>query len=256
MMTGDLLRRMADAYAGAKTYADRGRAQYRHISGTSRSEDQKTFATFLDREHGFRFDALEGSSNNQVIVWSGQGPALIAHHDRSNIDRFVKSLLIGPFCHFGPAVAMGVLSLLFPKDFGRSFLDDFRDPLYQGQALIGTARCHRVLGHCHDRTEVTLWLDEEHYLVRQLVDRTEYPWGREAAELRDAHIRRRDHALAAGIPRNEVEQAFGPEQLLAIKHWPYARPREDSRRITRVAYDPQVGIPIDAGVFESKSTRV
>jgi hypothetical protein len=240
---------MANVYASVKTYTDRGRAQYRYISGTSQSEQRSTFATFLDREQGFRFDTLEGPSHNQVILWSGQGPTRNILHDRSQIDRFVKSLVVGPF---GLVAGTSVPSLLLPGEFRHSFLDHFRDPQYQGQAAVGAARCHRILGHWQDRTEVTIWLDEDHYLVRRLVDRTEYPFAREAAEVRDAHLRRRDHALAAGIPRREVEQAFGDEHLLAIKHWPYARPREDSRRVTSVAYDPQVGIAIDAGVFRRK----
>jgi hypothetical protein len=120
---------------------------------------------------------------------------------------------------------------------------------------MGRVRCHRIFGRLHERTQVTLWLDEDRYLVRKLVDRTEYPFAREAAKLRDAHLRRREQAFAAGIPRKILDQVFGPEHLLAIKHWPYAQPREDARRITRVAYEPQIGASIDPAVFRNVSLR-
>ena len=248
MIPMDLLKRMADVYAGAKTYADRGRTRYRRVTGSSWSEEQQAFATFLDRQRGFRFEMVQPSSTKPVILWSGQEPGRSLHPNRTQINLLVE--LFKLYYCFGPAARTSIPSLLLPGEFGGSFLKDFQNPQYQGEEVIGSRRCHRIFGHWQDRTEVLLWLDEDRFLVRQLQDRTEYPHAREAAKLREAHLRRRDHALAAGIPRGLVEQVFGADHILAIKHWPYAVPREDSQTITKVTYEPHVGVPIDERLFK------
>jgi hypothetical protein len=195
------------------------------------------FATFLDRQRGIRLESLSGQTRNKVTLWT----------PRQGTREFVMAVVLS---RFGPAAAASVPSLLMPREFGRGLLDDFHDSLYQGQEIVGTSRCHRIFGHWRDNTRVTLWLDETHFLVRRLVDRTEYPYGREAAELRRAHLDRRAHAIAAGISRLQIDRAFGAEDLLAIEYWPYARPRADSQTITRVAYDPKIDVPLDEELFK------
>lgn len=248
----DLLSRMADVYAAAKTYADRGRARYLWIHPSSRSLERETFVTFLDRERGFRLEAVKSPSEREVILWKGHGSARLLSHDRTRYESIARVVAMRHFEWFTFAVP----SLLIPQEFGTEILRDVHDLVYQGREAVGLIACHRVLGHLRDRTELTLWLDEDRLLLRRLIDRTEYPHGSEAAALREEQLRRRDHALAAGVDRKIVDRAFGPERLLALKHWPYARPREDSRRITRVAYQPRIGIPIDPSVFKRKSTAV
>jgi len=233
---------MADTYASAKTYVDRTRTRHRHTRGTSVTEDRRSFATFLDRSRGYRVDSVDGDSPRTPLLWTGP----ISGDDRIRIRLFVQSLSLGPL---GPAAMVTLPSLLLPSAVGRSLVDDLHDTRVDGRGNVGASRCHRVFGHWSDHTEVTLWLDEDTFLIRRLEDKTEYPSAREAAELRDAHLGRRDRAVAVGVSRDVIEHAFGAEKLLAQPHWPYARPRQDALSLTTVAYEPCLDIPIDPATF-------
>jgi len=244
---------MVDAYATAKTYADRGRARETQVDETGESLRLSSFSTHLDRRYGFRLDTLRGRSVEQVVLWTGSGSARTFEYDRAWIDTLPKSLLFR--CRV-PASATRVASLLLPQEFSRSLLVDLHGVRYEGRQAVAAARCHRVFGRWRENTEILLWLDEDRYLVRRLVDRTEYPWAREAARLRHEQLGKREHALAAGISRDLLDQFFGAERILAIKHWPYARPRYDGRTITRVAYEPQVNVSLDPRLFRYKPRAV
>lgn len=242
MVVRDLLNRMADVYAGAKTYADRGRVRILRVYPSSRSEDRESFATFLDRERGFRF---AGSSDKRVLLWTPT-----AERPELRLQPLLMKFLVR---QCSGIVTANVPQLLFPQEFGRGLIEHLQEAEYQGSQTLGALRCHRILGRWRDQSRLTLWMDEDRYLLRRVVDRTEHLWGTEAAALRDAHLDRRDRALAAGIPKKLVEQEFGADQLLAVPHWPYVHPREDSRAITTVAYEPRLNIPIDPQVFRRRA---
>ena len=173
---------MADTYAGANTYVDRATASRVHVQSGSRYEQRETSRTFLDRARGFRWDTREGTSPDHVLLWSGQGPARIIHRGTSDYGPFVASLVAA---RFSPIASTTIPSLLFPREFGRSLVQDLEDAVVQGEEVVEGFRCRRLIGRWQDRTELTLWLDEDRYLIRRLNDRTEYPLAREAAALRD-----------------------------------------------------------------------
>jgi hypothetical protein len=227
---------MADAYAGATTYADRGRARSLHVSPSSRSDDRESFATYLDRRVGFRF---EGARRRPVIV------RLAPRSPQIPTDPLLSPLILG---RFGLTMTSAPM-LLLSEQFCRGFVDNLRDAEVLGSEDVDGLRCHRLRGHWREQRNVTLWVDERHFLLRRQAERTDYLFGTEAAKLREEHLRRRDHALAAGVSRKVIDQAFGPGKLLAIEHWPYATPREDSHTFTRISYQPSIGVPIDPALF-------
>jgi peroxiredoxin len=167
----EILAATAAAYAGAKTYADRGTQTTVFHQGAREHTQRLTFATSFARGADFRFEYWdEGDPKRAYAIWTDAGRV----HSRS----YVKSgddveepdlgLAVARATGVSGGTAHAIPNLLVPQQIqGRSALD-LRDARIDSTEQLDGHPCWKITGVDFRGDRETLWIDRDSHLVRRM----------------------------------------------------------------------------------------
>lgn len=197
---GQILKEMAETYAGLSSYMDRG-VVLSHDPAKS-SPDQITFDTMFKRPNFYRF------------VWESHHPyEPLRHITRRNVvwsnERGAFGVFLGDFREGKPLMshiagatgvsrgsALTVIRMLLPKEITSATLSELSDPKLVGEEMFEGTLCYRVHGRNRRGDEYQLWIGKADLLLRR------YLWpilGKTSEEIR------RDIRINADLPRDVFE---------------------------------------------------
>lgn len=214
----ELLRRVEEVYASARTYSDRGRATL----GWKPEEEPTVFSTHFIRPDRYRLEI-----GDRQILWKGD-LACLYHDGRKRTMGLDRAMMDAALSTCGVAASVAEL-LLFRNRM--AWLDGGS---LDGPDRVDGRECLRI-GAKDQYSLRTVWLDVKTLLMRKFVIRSSDYFRkqvREAKEL-EAHLR--------AIP------TIPPEMIHRCK--PRAEPKPESWE-TVVLLDPTIDREIDPSLFE------
>jgi hypothetical protein len=168
------IQQMAATYANCRTYRDQGAVKT--SSSSSHRDDEKPFWTEFIRPDYFRFEYHDRLAPffakwNRNIVWLDRGEVWdwFAFHKGKEREKSLDLALAGATGVSGGS-AHRVPRLLMPKDVTGRSLADLLDPKVDGVENIGGHPCDRITGRYAPGVEVTVWIDLDSHLIRQVLE--------------------------------------------------------------------------------------
>jgi hypothetical protein len=224
---GDLLKRMADAYAALRTYADRSTVLRVSRSDVERSVQRDAGRLHFERPGRLRFESGES------VVWA-QGNRARWLRAGSLVSDSLQSAILRVMGTAVGSAAFEPARLLMPSEFPGIGLARLERPVLQGEASIDGVRCRRLAGR-QEEAELTLWIDAEALLIRQVQERRRIGparWRLEAEAIM-AHLR-----AVPSIPERWTRLPLP------------ARPPERLEIETTASVAPEVDRPLDPALFK------
>jgi outer membrane lipoprotein-sorting protein len=180
-----ILGRMAEVYAGCKTYRDAGLVKEVFFAASGDRTVEKPFKTAFIRPDRFRFEYREnnwGDREDIYIVWR-QGKSVKTWWDIKPGVKKEKSLsyaLAGP-TGVSSGSAHTIPALLMPDEIGGSRLNELEDPKRIEDGKFDHVDCFRIeasyevnaKGIKADTSEI-LWIDRSTFLVRRIDEKTKF----------------------------------------------------------------------------------
>ena len=169
----EALAAMAKAYAECSSYHDTGTVTTKYTQGGSESS-RRVFKTAFVRGATFRFeysDVDEGEVGKPYIVWAD------AHSTRSwwHVKPGVKTELSLSMALAGATGVSGgsahtIPRLLLPDAIGGWVITQVVNPRCEGEELVAGRACLKIVTKHPFGSPLTLWIDKETHLVRQLFE--------------------------------------------------------------------------------------
>jgi hypothetical protein len=155
-----LLRRMADAYASARTYVDTGAV----LKGASRV----TFSTTFERPAWFRFEFRDDQGRPRRIVCRNEAMAdLLRGKARTGVASL--ELAIATVTGVSGLSAHTVPRLLMPDRVRGWSVDRLGKAVHEGEDEVGNVRCRRLAGRSSSGQAMTVWIGVEDDLLRRVL---------------------------------------------------------------------------------------
>lgn len=170
-----LLKRVTSTYQSYTSYQDTVQVI---TKGTT--EWRQSFKTLFKRPGHWRFDYFEYQTNgtvNQCVLWkSGKNTFFWADADggKPTVAPTVglafgsMSMIAGDFVKIVP-------NLLDPKSVDSSAISRLTKLTLLPEAMLGKANCYRIVGTEPPYSKLTLWIDKNKLLIRQIVRDTTHP---------------------------------------------------------------------------------
>lgn len=230
----DLLKRMAAAYASARTYSDQGIVRTVFIKGTERREVLRPFSTYFERPGRFYFTyRQEPDGHPQAICRNGGAASLLAGEEEVDVLRV--STAVAALTGVSGGSSHTISRLLMPTDVRGWSLEALEEPQVQGEEEIDGHVCHRIVGQYQRSNPTTIWLDAAQYLIRKIFDTDRFDGERRRA-IEDSRLR------AIGIP----DELRPPSKMVR---------ESDFDTETTTTYRPLLDAPIDPAIFEFPPKR-
>jgi hypothetical protein len=165
-----ILERVAQTYAGCRTYQDKGVVRTVFVNGERRRTMELRFRTAFARPDRFRFEFSERTCCEDVgryIIWQN-GPEVLKWWELRRTVEKPESLGagLGGAAGVSSSLSRTIPPLLLP-DLRPGRLNRSQDPTLLTEAELDGVRCLRVQvqegGH-----PLTAWIDSGSYLVRRL----------------------------------------------------------------------------------------
>ena len=172
-----ILDRMAEAYAGCKSYRDSGIVKTVFVRASGDDTKENTFATAFVRPDRFRFGCkrLTDRLNREqrYIVWCKGKEVQTWWNIKSDIEQqpSLGKALVGATGVSGGS-AHTVPALLFPEEIGGRRLTDLKDAKRVDDAKLDDVACFRIQGS-YGSQPITLWLEKKTFLVRKIDSQAE-----------------------------------------------------------------------------------
>jgi hypothetical protein len=177
----DTLMRMADVYAGVRTYVDRGVVTTTFISPDQVRVSRLPFRTAFERPDRFRYEFNDETSGDRLVIWQEAPPARLFWSVRGAVETFTLPMAIAAATGISAGSALTIPRLLMPDVIESWALTNLDDAAERGEELVDGVRCRRIDGH-DTAGKLTLWIGAEDLLVRR-VCRTDHFDPREQAAL-------------------------------------------------------------------------
>jgi outer membrane lipoprotein-sorting protein len=172
-----LLRRMAEAYASAKSYSDTGVVFHYHKE--RRDPSSTAFRIVFVRPDHLRFEMTNNVGSHHLpeeysVLWSdGRSTCSWSQSDhqiKTNGDVLAG---ISGFTGISGRSVHNIPSLL-QKDFGwQEYLYEISSPRALGDEVFEKTNCYRIQGRGTGNRQFEIWLGKSDYLIRKI--RTTYP---------------------------------------------------------------------------------
>lgn len=173
-----IVQKMHDTYAALKSYSDTGVILDEYGSS---SADRHTFTTNFNRAPRHFLLDFRKQSGDRFVVWGDPdafhtwGKTTGQQYDYPNPNNVAAISMSG---YNTKDSVLKVPPLLYSKAALGGFFNNFADPVLDGTEDIGGRRCYRVVGRVSDMyaatgkevnlRKVTLWIDSESFLLRQV----------------------------------------------------------------------------------------
>jgi outer membrane lipoprotein-sorting protein len=183
----DILKKMRDTYAAMNSYADSGTVINEY--GAS-GRDRHSFTTYFTRSPRHFLLDFRKQGGDRYVIWSDQE----AFHtwwkttgQQTDYPNPNNAPAISQSGQNTKQAALEIPTLLYSKvQLGGDF-NNFADVERDGTEEIGGRRCYRLLGRASDayagsgkevnNRKMTVWIDAESYLVRQILEEWKSPAG-------------------------------------------------------------------------------
>jgi thiol-disulfide isomerase/thioredoxin len=165
----EILHETAETYAHAKTYVDHG--QQTAVLGSASHVQRRTFTTAFVRDQVFRFEYVDREHPRwPYVIWSTPKQTLTSWVPRPGIE--VASDVgdaLGTAAGVSGGLSVMIPALLFPRGFDSSIASVANATRARDEAVSGHA-CWQITGS-RQATTVTLWIDMQTHLIRQIEER-------------------------------------------------------------------------------------
>jgi hypothetical protein len=186
----ELLRRVAERYATAGSYADTGTVETAFRSRRTWS-NQKTFKTFFSRAGLFHFEFEESflGSKRRYVVW-GRGANIQSWWTlEPKVEHFtsISEAIAGP-TGVSSGSAHTVPTLLLGVSGGGWHITSLKAPQIVGRQIVGSQNCYVVRGE-HPRTAqmFSLWIDESAISILRIQSQVRLDDGTEVQTTTEYH---------------------------------------------------------------------
>jgi outer membrane lipoprotein-sorting protein len=172
-----ILQRTRSAYTALSSYSDTGVVLSEY--GTS-SKDRHTFSTYFTRApRHFVFD-FHKQSGDRYVVWGDPDAFHTWWKTTGNQTDYPNPNNAPAINQSGYSTAQSISklpALLYGKDALQGLLTNFVDTALDGTEEIGSRKCYRIVGRASDFYgtgkevnihKLTVWIDAESYLVREV----------------------------------------------------------------------------------------
>jgi len=182
---------MYKVYAGCKTYHDSGVVKTVFLKRSGKRTVEKHFATAFIRPGQFRFELIVGSQRRprRYIIWSNGTDVLTWRDVEPGINKAESlSFAVAFVAGVSDGSSKNIPSLLLADmEFPQPLIDITRAKRVE-DIKCGNSECFRVQGMIAD-TPITLWIDKELYVIRQIEVRREFDnFKTESTTLYQPHI--------------------------------------------------------------------
>lgn len=166
----DVLDRMAEAYAGCKSYRDTGVVKTVFVNATGDRTLEKPFKTAFVRPDRFRSEYTEkrGGREDRYIVWRNGKEVQTWWDVKPGVEKPASlGLALAGATGVSGGSAHTVPSLLLPNEVGGRRLTALSEAKRAEDTTLDKAECFRVEGKYVD-SHTTLWIDKKTFLVRRI----------------------------------------------------------------------------------------
>lgn len=179
----DVLAQSRAAYASLDSYADSGTVEVEYGPPGHTVRERHTFRTYFRRPRSFYFDFVKQRDADRYVVWSDAEAFHSWWRGVGTEQDFPKGSGAAAFAQ-GTVPTSGALpqiaSLLWPDAALVSTLTELGDVTDAGTEAVDGRPCHKLVGEASSRygrtgrevnaRPVTVWIDVETLLVRQVVE--------------------------------------------------------------------------------------
>lgn len=176
----DILAKTRAVYAALNSYADTGKILVEYGSATDPAKSVHTFHTYFRKPRSFYFDYQKLPTSGRLVLWTEPQSVHGWWQDTGNEDEYPMSNGTTPFIMSTyPTQGTSVLisALLFPKSNLGGTMRELGEMTDAGMEAVSGAKCYKLqglaksvyqTGHEVAKRRVTLWIDAETMLVRQV----------------------------------------------------------------------------------------
>jgi hypothetical protein len=168
---GKILDRVAQAYAGCRTYRDTGVVRTVFIKGEQRRTTERRFRTAFVRPDRFRFEFSERTccEDQGRYIISMNGPEILTWWEIKPGVEKPPSLVeaLGAAAGVSAGSSRSIPGLLLPDELRGGRLTAMKDTALLPDADLDGVRCLRVEGGW-GKDRLILWIDSDTYLVRRI----------------------------------------------------------------------------------------
>lgn len=171
MTASDVLKRMAEAYATARTYEDTGTVRVVSLKEEGRRERERgmPFSTTFERPLKFRFQYQDDIVGATWIAHA-DGPARLRFGRRKE-QTLPLSRAIASLTGVSSGSAHRVPRLLAPDTVNGWSTADLSEPILESSEAVEETLCHRLSGRTHGGHAETVWIGTRDFLIRRVFDR-------------------------------------------------------------------------------------
>jgi outer membrane lipoprotein-sorting protein len=167
----EILKRVAEAYAGCKTYSDKGIVKTVYISAARTRTTELPFTTAYVRPDRFRFEYTQWNPrrafDNRYIVWRHGGSVKTWWDVRPGVeDRSSLDLALAGATGVSGGSAHTIPALLMPEQVSGWRLTDLNEATRIEDADLNTVSCFRIEGNVRNRAKpCVLWIEKSEFRV-------------------------------------------------------------------------------------------
>jgi outer membrane lipoprotein-sorting protein len=176
----DILKKMRDTYAAMNSYADSGTVINEY--GPS-GRDRHSFTTYFNRSPRHFLLDFRKQGGDQYVVWADPDAFHTWWKTTGQQTDYPNPNNVPAISQSGQntkQAALKIPTLLYSKAQMGGDFNNFADEELDGTEEIGGRRCYRLLGRASDTyaasgkevntRKMTVWIDAESYLVRQILE--------------------------------------------------------------------------------------
>jgi len=181
MTAEQILARMAEVYAGCKSYRDTGTVKSTAVKDTFNRSIDGTFTTAFIRPDRFRFE-FKGTMGTRLpsgevrsvemhyIAWRKGQEISTWYNRRPGIEKAESlSMAIAAVAGISGGSATINAEMLLPEELkGSVLLTDMTEVTRIGDAVVNEVDCYCITGKWVDRA-TTIWIDRKTFLVRGII---------------------------------------------------------------------------------------
>lgn len=168
-----ILDRMAETYAGCKSYRDSGIVKTVFVKASGDDTVEKPFTTAFIRPDIFRFEYKLVTNllrkKQRYIVWCKGKEVQTWWSIKPGIEKQPSlGIAIAGATGVSGGSAHTVPALLLPEEIGGRRLTDMKDAKRVDDTKLDEVACFRIQGRYNSGTPITLWLEKKTFLVRRI----------------------------------------------------------------------------------------
>ena len=178
-----ILDRMAQTYAGCKSYHDSGIVKSVIIMADGNVTIERPFTTAFVRPDRFRFEYESRFEIEEVgfnrkhrhIVWCKGKEVQTWWSIKPGIEKRVSlGIALAEATGVSGGSAHTIPALLLPEEVGGRRLTDVKEAKRVDDAKVDEVECYCIRGKCAD-SPITLWIEKTTFLVRRIDSETKTP---------------------------------------------------------------------------------